>query len=130
MNLVTDTHALVWFLTGESRRLSRRVRDVFQDADDGRATVHIPVVVLMELVLLERRGRIEVAYRELRDQLAVRRGMPLEALLPEDIDEARTLAVLRDPFDVLIAATARRLGLPLITRDEAITEAKVVRTYW
>jgi len=130
VNLVTDTHALVWYLTGESRRLSRRVRRVFQDADAGRATVRIPVVVLMELVLLERRGRIEVAYHELRDQLEVRRGMPLEALLPEDIDEARTLAVLRDPFDCLIAATARRLGLPLITRDQSITEAKVVRTYW
>lgn len=130
MNLVSDTHALIWYLTGQLRRLSRRVRQAFQAADDGRATVRIPVVVLMEVVLLERRGRIEVAYRELRDQLALRPGMPLEALLPEDIDEARNLAVLRDPFDCLIAATARRLGLPLITRDEVITEAKVVRTYW
>lgn len=130
MNLVTDTHALIWYLTGQARRLSRRALRVFQDADGGRSTVHIPVVVLMEVVLLERRGRIELAYRELREQLSLRPGMPVEPLVPEDVDEARGLAALRDPFDCLIAATARRLGLPLITRDDLITEAKVVRTYW
>jgi PIN domain nuclease of toxin-antitoxin system len=130
VNLVTDTHALVWYLTGQARRLSRRAHRAFQDADRGRATVHIPVVILMEVVLLERRGRVEVAYRELREQLSVRPGLPLEPLFPEDIDEARGLRLLPDPFDCLIAATARRLGLALITCDESITETRVVRTYW
>ena len=129
MNLVTDTHALVWYLTGEVRHLSRRAHRAFRDAEAGRVVVHIPVVVLMEVVLLERRGRVEVAYRELREQLSVHAGMPLEPLLPEDIDEARAVT-LRDPFDCLIVATARRLGLALITCDEVITETKVVRSYW
>jgi hypothetical protein len=41
--------------------LSHRARRVFRGADDGRSTVRIPVVVLMEEVLLERRAQIELA---------------------------------------------------------------------
>ena len=84
----------------------------------------------MEIVLLEQRARIRVSYGELREQLSIRPGFPIEPLTPEDVDEARALAKLRDPFDCLIAATARRLQHPLITNDAAIFEAGVVSTHW
>ena len=130
MNLVTDTHALVWYLSGDSRRLSLKARRAFAQAETGRWTVRVPVLVLMEIVLLEQRGRIRVSYGELREQLSIRPGLPIEPLLPEDVDEARALATLRDPFDCLIAATARRLRLPLITSDTAIAETGLVSTHW
>jgi PIN domain nuclease of toxin-antitoxin system len=61
VRLVTDTHALVWYVSGEHRRLSRRAHAVFRQAEEGRSTVIIPTVVLFELTLLERIGRIRVA---------------------------------------------------------------------
>jgi len=130
VNLVTDTHALVWYLSGELRRLGRRARHAFAQADSARWTVRVPSVVLMEIVLLEQRGRIRLSYRELREQLAIRPGLPIEPLTAEDIDEARALAVLSDPFDCLIAGTAKRLDLPLITNDAAITKTGLVPTHW
>lgn len=75
MNLVVDTHALVWHLSGQNRRLSARVRRAFSAADSGRSRIHVPVAVLMELVLLEQRGRLRVSYGELREQLALRPGV-------------------------------------------------------
>jgi predicted nucleic acid-binding protein len=54
----------------------------------------------------------------------------MEPLLPEDVDEARALAGLRDAFDRMIAGTALRLGLPLLTRDEAMTQLTRLRTWW
>jgi PIN domain nuclease of toxin-antitoxin system len=54
----------------------------------------------------------------------------MEPLLPEDVDEARALAGLRDPFDRIIAGTTIRLGLPLLTRDEVMTQSTRVRTWW
>ena len=130
MNLVADTHALVWYLSGQRRRLSRRARHAFAQAEAARWTVRVPTVALMEIVLLERRGRIRLAYAELREQLSIRPGLPIEPLTADDIDEARTLAPLPDPFDCLIAGTARRLNLPLITNDEAITRTGLVSTHW
>ena len=57
-------------------------------------------------------------------------GLPLEPLGWDDIREARGLARLVDPFDRLIAASAVRLDVPLITGDERIRESGLVRTVW
>jgi PIN domain nuclease of toxin-antitoxin system len=43
--------------------------------------------------------------------------------------EAASL-VLPDPFDGAIVATARTLELPLISRDSAVTDARVVEVIW
>ena len=130
MNLVADTHALVWYLSGRDRRLSVRARRAFAQAEASRLTIHVPAAVLMELVLLEQAGRLRISYRDLRDQLALRPGFPLQPTTPEDVDEARSLGVLVDPFDRLIAGAALRLGLPLLTNDDLIAGSKRVRTYW
>ena len=130
MNLVVDTHALVWYLSGWERRLSARVRRTFSAAERGRSTIHVPVAVLFELVLLEHAGRLRISHRELREQLSLRPALPLVPVTPDDVDEARTLGALDDPFDRLIVGTAIRLGLPLITSDELITRSKRVRTFW
>lgn len=130
MNLVVDTHPLVWHLTGRQERLSRRARVAFSGVERGRVTLHVPAIVLMEIVLLEQLGRVRGSYADLRRQLDLRPTIRMEPLLPEDVDEARALAGLRDPFDRMIAGTALRLGLPLLTRDEAMTKSSRVRTWW
>jgi PIN domain nuclease of toxin-antitoxin system len=38
--------------------------------------------------------------------------------------------VLADPWDRLIVATASQLGLPLVSRDRAISVAGVVQVIW
>jgi PIN domain nuclease of toxin-antitoxin system len=90
----------------------------------------VPVVVLMEITLLEQKGVLALSYRKLRDQLAARPGLPVEALTAADVDEARALHGLKDPFDRLIAGTAIRLGHPLLSSDPAFEDIDRLRTYW
>ena len=105
-------------------------RLTFSAAERGRSTIHVPVAVLFEVILLEHAGRLRISYQELRDQLSLRPALPLVPVTPDDVDEARTLGALDDPFDRLIVGTAIRLGLPLITNDEPITRSKRIRTFW
>jgi PIN domain len=49
--------------------------------------------------------------------------MPLDWL---DVEEARKLR-FADPYDCLIAGTAIRLNMPLITRDHVIVDSKLSR---
>ncbi len=130
MNLVADTHAVVWYFGAQHRRLSRPALRAFREAEEGIRTVYIPTVVLMEMILLEQLGRLRFSYRELRDRLAEHSGFPLEPLTAEDVDEARSVGALDDPFDRLIVGTAMRLGLALITADAAIADRSEVKTYW
>jgi PIN domain nuclease of toxin-antitoxin system len=54
---VCDTHALVFHAAGD-RRLGPRARAVLDACEARRTIVYVPVAVLWELGLLERRGRI------------------------------------------------------------------------
>jgi len=130
VSFVVDTHPLLWHVAGAARRLSARARRAFADADSGAITLHVPTMVLYEIVLLEGLGKIEGAYAPFVEQLQLRPGYVIEPLALQDIDEARALAVIRDPFDRAIAATAVRVGLPLLTCDGFLTDLPALRTVW
>lgn len=44
--------------------------------------------------------------------------------------EASALTGIRDPYDRMIVAQARMLGLALISGDEKIKQSGLVRTIW
>ena len=132
MIYVADTHALVFFATGQLRRMSPRCRTIFRRAEDERDRVHVPAVCFFEIALLLERGRIRsrIDFGAWHDLIAAHPGLPIERLGWEDIREARGLTGLIDPFDRLIAGTALRLDVSLLTNDERMRRSGLVRTVW
>lgn len=130
MNLVVDTHPLLWHVAGVPRRLSSRARTAFREAESGAITLHVPTVVLYEITLLEDLGKISGSYVEFVEQLRLRSGYVIEPLIADDVEETRALRIIRDPFDRAIAATALRLRLPLLTCDGVLTDLGALRTIW
>ena len=128
---VTDTHPLVWYASGQRRKLSKRVIRIFEGADRNTVLVYVPAMVLWEVYTLIRKRRVEL--RQPFDhwaQMLPRRGFEV---VPVDLPlvlEARWLTFSRDPFDLSIVATAKLKDLPLITKDETIREAGVVEVTW
>jgi len=57
---VTDTHALIWHLTG-NLKLSQKAKDIFNKADDGMLQIIIPSIILIEMVYLVEKDRISVS---------------------------------------------------------------------
>ena len=128
---VTDTHALVFHAAG-TRTLGTRARAHFDAAERGEALVYVPAAVIWEVSLLARAVRINL-HRPVRDFFADLFSNP--AFQPHDLGAAQVfdadeLRFTRDPFDALICAAARDLGLPLITRDSAIRAAGIVKVLW
>ncbi|MCP4421957.1 MAG: type II toxin-antitoxin system VapC family toxin, partial [Chloroflexi bacterium] len=89
---VTDTHALVWHLYS-AKRLSDKVKSIFSEADAGKCQIVIPAIVLVEIIYLSEKGRIDVN--------AVRRVLELlrsEAdnyiIAPLDLDTAAALGLV------------------------------------
>ena len=126
---VTDTHPFVHYSKHEFSKLGKRSQRLFQDADEGKVLIYIPVIVLWEVVrpptLLEVSPRFDVWCRGLNDGP----GYAIEPLKWQDVNEARTLP-FRDPADCLIVGTALRLGMPLITKDQEIVDSGLVETIW
>ncbi len=129
--VVTDTHPLVFHAAG-GRQLGPKARAVFQAAEAGRTIIYVPAVVLWEVTLLARIVRINL-HRPVRAFFADLFSNPAfqpHGLDAEQIFGADELRFTRDPFDALVAAAARDLKLPLITRDEAIRQSGAVPIIW
>lgn len=129
---VTDTHSLIYYVTGHNAKLSRRPLRAFQQAERGDAYIYIPAVVLWEISRLEKEGEIRLnePYEEWAESLLAHPGFECVPLDEEIIAEARHYGFNRDVFDAAIVATARLKDVPLISRDEAITDSKIVEICW
>ena len=128
---VTDTHPIVWYLSGQRRKLSKKALRIFEDATEKRTLVYVPMVVVWEVAILLKAGRIR--FRETFEQwtfLLERLGFDFVPLEMDVLHEARHLVFTKDPFDATIVATAKVKDLPLITKDKEITESEVVEAVW
>ncbi len=129
---VTDTHALLWYFTSQRRMLSKRAFEVFERAERYEAFIYIPVVSLWEVSRLDHVGAIELhePFEDWVDALSVQPCFEFVPLDERVIIESRRYNFNRDIFDAAIVATAIVKDLPLITRDNAITDSGVVEVYW
>ncbi|MEH1829304.1 MAG: type II toxin-antitoxin system VapC family toxin [Nostoc sp.] len=119
-NLVTDTHALIWYLE-DSSRLSPAANQAFEECERGAIVIYIPTICLVEIVYLQEKGRISANMKSQLDAalIAGTSGMILANLTDEVVTTLATIPrdSVPDMPDRIIAATAKYLGLPLISRD-------------
>jgi len=132
MMLTTDTHALVYYVSGQKRRLGRRARSAFERVERGVDTLLIPFTVLEEVMLLSEAGKIHLPlpFRDLVVSLMQADNFDLGVNDAQLLLEAAALAGIKDPYDRMIVAQARTAGLPLLTGDGEIQESGLVRTVW
>ena len=132
-DFVADTHAVIWYLSG-SKRLSRKVRGVFQKAANGNSHIVIPSIVLVETLFLVQRERLN---EEVVKILLALSENPNDGIYiyPLNMAVIHALshfgpATIPELVDRIIAATALHLNLPLITVDESIQNSKLIETVW
>lgn len=128
MNLLFDSHALVWTLLND-HRLSPTARRVFRDRS---ATLHVSMVSLWELSIKITIGKLRtlgssIAY--FRDECR-EHGIDVLPIRMEHILRAETLDLHhRDPFDRLLIAQAIEEKLAILT-DDAQIRRYPVKTVW
>jgi PIN domain nuclease of toxin-antitoxin system len=128
---VTDTHPLLFHAAG-GRRLGRKAAQHFAACERREAILYVPAAVIWECALLARGGRVNLrrSVRGFFDDLFSNPAYQPYDLSAEQVFAAEEMRVNRDPFDALVCAAARDLGLPLITRDEDIRASGVLRVVW
>ena len=120
MNLLLDTHTLIWALE-DNPSLSELARVAIVD---GENMVFVSAVSVWEISIKKALGKLE-APDTLLDEIERIRFTPLDITL-EHADRAGKLpAIHMDPFDRMLIAQAQSEQLTLITRDAEIQKYQV-----
>lgn len=133
MAVVIDTHALVWYLNNDPALSSTAANAITQAEADGEAIVSVATFIDVWYVS-QTTGAVSVQEAEQLISLVRRRSSgfrPANITTPVAAESNRIgKALLPDPWDRLIVATARTRDLELVTRDRAIQKSGLVPTIW
>jgi predicted nucleic acid-binding protein len=122
---VTDTQGLVKFMMGK-KVINDTAHNAYLSADKGESTIIIPAIVLMEVMYLFEKNRIEIGILQ-TEALMECQNYHFEPLSFEILKTASQIDDIPELHDRLIAATARYLDLPLITNDPVIIRSNFVQ---
>ena len=135
-NYLIDTHPIILKETPcLHKKLSKKILNIFKRVEEGKDSIFVPTPVIWELGFYHKKNNLKIKNQPLFRHWIQNRVLRhtnvnfVEANL-EDLLLAAGLTVNSDPFDNLIVATASRLDMPLITKDQAITESGTCKVVW
>jgi len=120
MNLLLDTHVLLWWLDANPT-LSKKAQSTIADSNN---IVFVSAVVIWEIRIKQSLGKLEIPsdFRRVLDR------QPFE-MLPITAEHAHAVGNLpayhRDPFDRMLIAQAKVERLTFVTRDTIIEQYKI-----
>lgn len=130
MKALLDTHVLLWWLD-DPGRLSVAQREVVESADE-ESPLLVSDISLWEVATLCSLGRIRLAtpLREWLDKAVAPPLVRRQGISPAVAAEVAALpdSFHRDPGDRILVATARILGVTLLTQDRRIIDAGLADT--
>ena len=116
-----------------SDRLSPNALRIIEESTQSGDPVYLPSICLVEVIYLVEKGRVPFeALEKLLSTLKTGDSDILVAPLDFDVaEEVRQVSrdAVPDMPDRIIAATARNLGLPLVTRDHEL-QGLGIQTIW
>ncbi|MGE3488443.1 MAG: type II toxin-antitoxin system VapC family toxin [Vicinamibacterales bacterium] len=132
MPIVLDTHAWIWWVTGD-RRLSRRARAAIQKPLS-RGEVWLSMISIWEMAKKVEKGQLALD-RPLDDWFGA--ALSAEGLHVAEMTRSILVDSCRlpqpfhgDPADQVIAATARSLSAAVVTKDARLRDYPHLRTIW
>ena len=120
MNLLLDTHILIWALENNSK-LTEKVRDLIID---GRNIIFVSSISAWEISIKKSIGKLE-APDNLLEEIKAHRFTSLDINFKHAELAGKLPYIHKDPFDRMLIAQAIIEKLTLVTRDEFIPQYDV-----
>ena len=125
MNLLLDTHVFLWW-DRQDKALNAEARALIADPAN---QVFVSAASIWEIAIKRRLKKLD--FRGSAVAAIGANGFHELPILPIDAETAGALAWRHnDPFDRMLVAQARRLGLTLVTADAAVRGVGTIAQMW
>jgi len=123
--VLLDTHAWIWSVEGDTRRVGRKAQALLERAEV-QERIRVSPVSIFEIMALHTSGRLRLsrpAEGWVRDSVSAA-GVRLAEVTPAIAIDAGAIprTALADPLDRLLVATARQLDATFLTADQQILQ--------
>ena len=112
MNLLLDTHVLLWWLD-DPLQLSEKARTAVAE---GGNSVFVSAAAAWEITIKKSLGKLD-APDDLEEVMVEERFQPLPITIPHALAVVTLPPIHQDPFDRIQIAQAKLENLTLVTRD-------------
>ena len=131
--IAIDTHVLVWLATGTRQMISKKaMKRITEELDRGE--IWVSAISAWEIAMLVERERLVLS---LDVESWLGKINEIDALRFQPVNNKIAIESVRlpgefhkDPADRMIVATARTMGLALVTADEKIQAYPHVNSVW
>jgi PIN domain nuclease of toxin-antitoxin system len=129
MNILLDTHALIWWVSG-SRKLTREQGRVIEQAKFN--SLFLSEMSFWEIAMLVEANTLTLRepFEDWLERASAAPAIQCIGITPTIAREMASLSTTRnwDPADRIIVATARVWGARLVTSDSRIIDSGLVQT--
>ena len=127
MRYIIDTHTLVWYFT-KDKRLSKRVKQIIYEAEQGRNEIIIPAIVLLEAIDIGEKKKIQFEIQRLFDFIEKKDNFTIVSLDFTLIKEISGTGKGLDLHDRIIVVISEIYKGVILTKDSEIKN--FTKTIW
>jgi PIN domain nuclease of toxin-antitoxin system len=128
-NYIADTHALLWYLTDDSR-LSKDANLIFEETEKGEHLIIVPTIVLIESLDVIEKKRVSYDFDLVLESIEDNENYIIWDLDLEVVNQMIKIKNVHELHDRIIVAVAKLCDAGLITKDGEITDSKEIATKW
>ena len=125
---VIDTVGLVLYL--EKRKSGAKAEQICDSAENGQTVIHIPAMVMAEILYLSEKGRILIGLTDVFQLLKDFSNFKEFPMNCDILQSAIQITDIPELHDRLISANAKFMSVELITNDPKIDNSAFVKTIW
>ena len=128
MNVLLDTHAFLWAITGD-KRLSETARKTFLDP---RNRLFFSAVSMWEICIKISLGKLSLKrgwLKKIQNEMSINAVQWLPVEMPHCAELTKLPFHHRDPFDRMLIAQARVEDLQVLSRDVRLSDYDIERLW-
>ena len=128
MNVLLDTHTLLWFISGDERT-SQNARNIIESDS---TKLFVSIASLWEIAIKINIGKLDlhIPFKKLQKEVLNNNFTILPIEFTHTVQLSKLESIHRDPFDRILISQALVENFTIISKDTTFSAYKGLKTSW